>query len=60
VLMKAGTEHHRVRRTFQRNFTPPMGYDPAVVETANFEAFTKFTWDGEVGHGLTQRSVKER
>jgi cytochrome P450 len=24
VLMKAGTDHHRVRRTFQRNFTPPM------------------------------------
>jgi pimeloyl-[acyl-carrier protein] synthase len=24
VLMKAGADHHRVRRTFQRNFTPPM------------------------------------
>jgi hypothetical protein len=37
-----------------------IGYDPEVVETANFESFSRFTWEGEVGHGLTQRSVKER
>lgn len=37
-----------------------IGYDPAFVETANFETFTRFTWDGEVGYGLTQRAVRER
>jgi hypothetical protein len=37
-----------------------IGYDPAVVEAANFETFTRFEWDGEIGYGLTQRAVKER
>jgi hypothetical protein len=37
-----------------------IGYDPRVTEAANFESFTRFTWDGEVGYGLTQRAIKER
>jgi hypothetical protein len=37
-----------------------IGYDTRVTEAANFESFTRFTWDGEVGHGLTQRAIKER
>ena len=35
-----------------------LGFDPAVTGTANFEAFTCFEWDGEVGFGLTERSVR--
>ncbi|HVW32840.1 MAG TPA: hypothetical protein VHL53_09910 [Acidimicrobiia bacterium] len=35
-----------------------LGFDPAVTATANFEAFTRFEWDGEVGYGLTERSVR--
>jgi hypothetical protein len=37
-----------------------IGYDPRLVQAANFESFTRFTWDGEVGFGLTQRAIKER
>jgi hypothetical protein len=37
-----------------------LGYDPAVVQTANFESLSRFTWDGEVGYGHTERSIKER
>ena len=35
-----------------------LGYDPAVTTTANFEGFSRFEWDGEVGYGLTERSVR--
>jgi hypothetical protein len=35
-----------------------LGYDPGVTKTANFEGFSRFEWDGEVGYGLTERSVR--
>ena len=35
-----------------------LGFDPAVTAAANFEAFTRFEWDGETGYGLTERSVR--
>jgi hypothetical protein len=35
-----------------------LGYDPAVTKTANFEGFSRFEWDGEVGYGLSERSVR--
>jgi hypothetical protein len=35
-----------------------LGYDPAVTTTANFEGMSRFEWDGEIGHGLTERSVR--
>ena len=35
-----------------------LGYDPAVTTTANFEGFSRFEWDGEVGYGLTERSLR--
>jgi hypothetical protein len=35
-----------------------IGYDPAVTRTANFETFSKFTWDGEVGYGHTERCLR--
>lgn len=37
-----------------------LGYDPAVVTHSLFEGFTRFTWDGETGHGLTERTLRER
>ncbi|MGH8972351.1 MAG: hypothetical protein ACRD0C_04020 [Acidimicrobiia bacterium] len=37
-----------------------LGYDPAVTGTANFECFSRFEWDGEIGYGLTERSVRGR
>ena len=35
-----------------------LGYDPDVTKTANFEGFSRFEWNGEVGYGLTERSVR--
>jgi hypothetical protein len=35
-----------------------IGYDPAVTATANFESLSRFTWDGEVGYGHTERSIR--
>ncbi|HET9769813.1 MAG TPA: hypothetical protein VFS16_02905, partial [Acidimicrobiia bacterium] len=35
-----------------------LGYDPAVTSAANFEAMSRFEWDGEVGYGLTERSLR--
>ena len=35
-----------------------LGYDPTVTTAANFEGFSRFEWDGEVGYGLTERSVR--
>jgi hypothetical protein len=35
-----------------------LGYDPTVTTTANFEGFSRFEWDGEVGYGLTERSLR--
>lgn len=35
-----------------------IGYDADVTRTANFETFTKFTWDGEVGYGHTERCLR--
>jgi hypothetical protein len=35
-----------------------LGFDPAVSTTALFEAFSRFEWDGEVGYGLTERSLR--
>jgi hypothetical protein len=35
-----------------------LGYDPDVTRTANFEGFSRFEWNGEVGYGLTERSVR--
>lgn len=35
-----------------------LGYDPAITATANFESFSAFEWDGETGHGLTERSIR--
>jgi hypothetical protein len=37
-----------------------LGYDPAITTTANFEAMSRFEWDGEVGYGLTERSLRPR
>jgi cytochrome P450 len=49
VLMKAGTDHHRVRRTFQRNFTPPMveAIRPQIEARAH-ELIDGFAADGRV------------
>jgi hypothetical protein len=48
VLMKAGTDHHRVRRTFQRNFTPPMveAIRPQI-EVCAHELIDGFAADGQ-------------
>jgi hypothetical protein len=35
-----------------------LGYDPAVTATANFESLSRFSWDGEIGYGHTERSIK--
>jgi hypothetical protein len=35
-----------------------LGYDPAVTTTANWESLSRFTWDGEVGYGHTERSLR--
>jgi hypothetical protein len=35
-----------------------IGYDPAITITANFESLSRFEWDGEVGYGHTERSIK--
>ncbi|TAM65687.1 hypothetical protein [Mycobacterium sp.] len=35
-----------------------IGYDPSVTATANFENLSRFEWDGEVGYGHTERSIK--
>jgi len=35
-----------------------IGYDPAVTATANFESLSRFEWDGEIGYGHTERSVR--
>jgi hypothetical protein len=35
-----------------------LGYDPGVTATANFEGMSHFEWDGEIGYGLTERSVR--
>lgn len=34
------------------------GYDAAITGTANYETFSRFTWDGEVGYGHTERSLR--
>jgi cytochrome P450 len=49
VLMKAGSHHHRVRRTFQRNFTPPMveAIRPQV-EARAIDLIDGFAADGRV------------
>jgi pimeloyl-[acyl-carrier protein] synthase len=49
VLMKAGADHHRVRRTFQRNFTPPMveAIRPQIEARAH-ELIDGFAADGRV------------
>jgi hypothetical protein len=36
-----------------------LGYHPDVTATANFESFTRYQWDGEVGYGLTERSIRD-
>ena len=48
VLMKAGPDHHRVRRTFQRNFTPPMveAIHPQIEARAH-ELIDGFAADGQ-------------
>ena len=35
-----------------------IGYDAAVTATANFENLSRFEWDGEIGYGHTERSLK--
>lgn len=35
-----------------------LGYDPAVMTAANFEGMSRFEWDGEIGYGLTERSLQ--
>jgi hypothetical protein len=35
-----------------------IGYDPAVTATANFESLSRFEWDGEIGYGHTERSIR--
>lgn len=35
-----------------------IGYDPAVTATANFENLSRFEWDGEIGYGHTERSIR--
>ncbi|HEV7534198.1 MAG TPA: hypothetical protein VGP90_01110, partial [Acidimicrobiia bacterium] len=35
-----------------------LGYDPSVTTTANFEGMSRFEWDGEIGYGLTERSLR--
>jgi hypothetical protein len=35
-----------------------LGFDPAVSTTVLFEAFSRFEWNGEVGYGLTERSLR--
>jgi len=37
-----------------------IGYDPDVTATANFESLSRFAWDGEVGYGHTERSLRLR
>jgi hypothetical protein len=37
-----------------------IGYDPAVAATANFESLSRFEWDGEIGYGHTERSIRLR
>jgi hypothetical protein len=34
------------------------GHDPEVSTHHLFEGFTRFKWDGVVGHGLTERSLR--
>jgi hypothetical protein len=36
------------------------GHDPDVSTHHLFEGFTRFEWDGVVGHGLTERSLRHR
>jgi hypothetical protein len=36
------------------------GYDPAISTHTLFEGFTRFTWEGEAGYGLTERSLRHR
>ena len=49
VLMKAGEDHRRIRRTFQRNFTPPTveSIRPEIEARAN-ELIDDFAADGQV------------
>jgi len=35
-----------------------IGYDPSVTATANFESLSRFEWDGEIGYGHTERSIR--
>ena len=35
-----------------------IGYDPAVTATANFENLSRFEWDGEIGYGHAERSIR--
>lgn len=35
-----------------------LGYCPEAVSHQFYEAHTEFTWDGETGYGLTERSVR--
>jgi len=37
-----------------------LGYDPKVSYTPMYEGFSRFEWDGEIGYGLTERSVRVR
>lgn len=49
VLMKAGKDHHRVRRTFQRNFTPPtVEAIRGQIEARAAELIDGFVADGRV------------
>lgn len=36
-----------------------IGYDPGVTTTANFESLSRFEWDGEIGYGHTERSLRD-
>ncbi|MCV7412395.1 hypothetical protein AWC05_17425 [Mycobacterium florentinum] len=35
-----------------------IGYDPTITATANFENLSRFEWDGEIGYGHTERSIR--
>lgn len=57
---------HRIRaeilHPFPNGFDGPndicIGYDPAFTTTANFENLSRFEWDGEIGYGHTERSIR--